>query len=178
MSRVFPSMQFTSLEFHFVAADGRPVRVAVPLHVLRGLFMSAVAAVQPALAATIHDAGTLSEFSAQLHVERENVFVTYNLFSKRLNEGACGFIILMVKKKLKEGMLVRFLTIPSKPTPSPKWFCRRSSIKDLLCFSLNVSEQLIYLSIQVLTPLLEFYDEDNVPMRIILVRKQNNITWD
>ena len=93
MSRVFPSMQFTSLEFHFVAADGRPVRVAVPLHVLRGLFMNALAAVQPGLASTIHDAGTLSEFSAQLHVERENVFVTYNLFSKRLNEAVRDFIL-------------------------------------------------------------------------------------
>ncbi|MEX2715227.1 MAG: CRISPR system precrRNA processing endoribonuclease RAMP protein Cas6 [Candidatus Sigynarchaeota archaeon] len=93
MPSVFPAMQFTSLQFHFIAADGRPVRSAVPLHVLRGLFMSAVAAVQPGLASTIHDAGTLSEFSAQLNVDRENVFVTYNLFSKRLNEAMRDFIL-------------------------------------------------------------------------------------
>jgi hypothetical protein len=48
-------MHFTSLQFHFIAADGRPVRSPIPLHVLRGLFMNIVSAVNPALATTMHE---------------------------------------------------------------------------------------------------------------------------
>jgi CRISPR-associated endoribonuclease Cas6 len=98
-------MQFTSLQFHFISADGRPVRSPILLHVLRGLFMNIVAAVKPDLASAIHDAGTMSEFSAQLRVDRENVYVTYNLFSKVLNEAVRDFILQRDDLKFNIGRL-------------------------------------------------------------------------
>ncbi|NMC08700.1 MAG: CRISPR system precrRNA processing endoribonuclease RAMP protein Cas6 [Candidatus Lokiarchaeota archaeon] len=86
-------MYFTSLHFHFVTADGKPVRWPIQLHVLRGLFMNAVASVKPSLASRLHDGQAMSDFSTRLHVDGDSIHVTYNLFSDELNEALRDFIL-------------------------------------------------------------------------------------
>ena len=103
------TMLFNSLEFHFIAANGRPVRSPIPLHVLRGLFMNIIKIVDPSLASATHDAETMSAYAIQLQVSRENVFLTFNLFSKALNDAVKDFIVQQDDLKFNIGRLETLL---------------------------------------------------------------------
>ena len=85
--------RFNQLRFHFVSADGRPVRRPIPLHVLRGVFLHFVSTVDPSLAGRLHGGGGIPPYTSRLLVDGPNIHVTFTLFSKVLNDVLKDFIM-------------------------------------------------------------------------------------
>lgn len=85
--------RFHQLTFHFVAADGKPVRRPIPLRVLRAMFLEFINKVRPDLATKLHDAGGIPPYTTRLQVHGPDVHVTFTLFSKALNDAIKSFVL-------------------------------------------------------------------------------------
>ncbi|MHA1679582.1 MAG: CRISPR system precrRNA processing endoribonuclease RAMP protein Cas6 [Promethearchaeota archaeon] len=86
-------LSFHQLQFHFMTIDGRPIRSQVPLHVTRGIFMAFIRDVDPGLASKVHGAGGTPTYTTQLDVRGRDVYLTFNLFSRVLNDAVKSFIL-------------------------------------------------------------------------------------